>query len=259
MIDDFATLLRNLRMAAGLTRAQLTANLSFGPSELSRWERGIDLPNAAEIAEIGGTLRLSSVERDRLYATAGFPTQNLNPSAPVPAEEVLQQENSSDPAIRDLQVQVDDLHDALESLLAKIERDKSPRTPPSIDELSEVRQLVNDVQATSRDLTAPIELPSNDEMKVRLISASLASSVIERLDEYRTESQKWSSWAGVFIGGAFGLLGNLVTGAKFSQEVWILLSILLFIGGLLTVSSVNKNKKAHEVSLQLHRPSDLRQ
>ena len=242
MSEEFGEILQGLRLASGLTRTQLTASLSFGSSDLSRWERGFGVPDSAQIEEIVTALKLTSAERAKLLAACGVPS--LAPEVLRPVTESSISSSSATEKGRELQVQIADLRDAFEGIVASFDREGRIVTASPQDDVSELRRLISDLQVSARGVRAPVILPSEKELEVRLV---LASS-IERLEEYRAESSKWSSWASLFFGGIAGILVNLVTGGSLSMQTWVVLVIFSLVGSLLASNAIGKNRKAREVA-----------
>ncbi|MBX5491747.1 MAG: helix-turn-helix domain-containing protein [Chloroflexi bacterium] len=71
--DDFGSLLRRLREAAGLSCNELARLVAVDPSYISRLERGErEPPRRLVVERLADALGLSPIERDRLLVSAGY-------------------------------------------------------------------------------------------------------------------------------------------------------------------------------------------
>lgn len=71
-VDDFGTRLRQAREAYGDTQLDLANAIGIDPSQVSRWERGVQEPRATQVFAI--VQRYRQQERLLVHGEAGAPT-----------------------------------------------------------------------------------------------------------------------------------------------------------------------------------------
>lgn len=69
---SFASLLQNLRIARGWTKADLAKRSHFDPSSITRFEQGARAPERETVIQLADAMALPMADRDRLLAAAGF-------------------------------------------------------------------------------------------------------------------------------------------------------------------------------------------
>lgn len=136
----------------------------------------------------------------------------------------------------------------------KLKPDKSEIGQPPVSPIStgveEVEEIIAAPDATTwhespeDELTAPVMLPSQETLAVRLAPINL----IERLEEYQTDENLAYILIGLFIGAIFGIICNWATSAPFQMSrpsiVLILLLIILAIGTGIWLYRIHKRKKS---------------
>ncbi len=70
--NAFGKLLETYRNARGWTKAQLAERAKLDPSAISRLESGQRFPERQTVALLADALALSPLDRERLYAAAGY-------------------------------------------------------------------------------------------------------------------------------------------------------------------------------------------
>lgn len=106
------------------------------------------------------------------------------------------------------------------------------------DELKTSVDILADPEATTweespgREITAPVELPSQEAMTVRLGPVNL----IERLDEYHSDENLAHTLIGLFVGAILGIIADWFI--KIPIQVTPFSVILIVILFLLTVSTI---------------------
>lgn len=94
--NAFGKLLEAYRSARGWTKAQLAERAGLDPSAVSRLESGQRFPERQTVALLADALELSPLDRERLYAAAGYRSEAWDDSLVAELVEVL-----ADPAITD--------------------------------------------------------------------------------------------------------------------------------------------------------------
>ncbi|MER3439371.1 MAG: XRE family transcriptional regulator [Chloroflexota bacterium] len=94
--NAFGKLLEVYRAAKGWTKAQLAERAGLDPSAISRLESGQRVPERQTVALVADALELSPLDRERLYAAAGYRSDAWDDSLVAELVEVL-----ADPAIPD--------------------------------------------------------------------------------------------------------------------------------------------------------------
>ncbi len=94
--NAFGKLLEAYRSTKGWTKAQLAERAGLDPSAISRLESGQRLPERQTVALLADALELSPLNRERLYAAAGYRSEAWDDSLVAELVEVL-----ADPAIPD--------------------------------------------------------------------------------------------------------------------------------------------------------------
>ncbi len=109
-MNQFATLLKNRRLQAGLTQRTLAERLSVSSKTLSRWERGLDEPRVSHRQALAKFIRIPLIDLHKLIDT--------------------NEQRSLDMAdrIRDLESRVDDLVSLVEVLFDHISIDETSLT-----------------------------------------------------------------------------------------------------------------------------------
>ncbi|MEJ7840014.1 MAG: helix-turn-helix transcriptional regulator [Thermomicrobiales bacterium] len=69
---EFPTLLRALRDARGLSKAELAKRTGFDPSTMTRFEQGSRAPDRPTVIQLAQAMVLPLTDSDRLLAAAGF-------------------------------------------------------------------------------------------------------------------------------------------------------------------------------------------
>jgi hypothetical protein len=129
--------------------------------------------------------------------------------------------------------------DAVRKQLSSIQREASVNAALA-DQVQTLANLVEQAQAKSNDLKAPVLLPPMEDMEVRLV----ASHSLERLEEYRSDENKYYLLIGLFGGAVLGILSNWFTNEQFTitrfSTVFVLLLVFLTIACILMASRISK-------------------
>jgi transcriptional regulator with XRE-family HTH domain len=219
----FGKELARLRTTLNLSQADLADYLNYPRSTIVDWEIGKTIPRQDEILNLAKAASLGKNYTNYLLELAGY---NLV-SATVSDHPAISESPAYPESLREIQVQVKDIRDSIKVLSSKLE-EKAVTGHDEIssaisEELQNAMDAVSRLQTTSREITAPVTLPSSDDLTVSLVP----SSVLERLEEYRSEESKWLSGLGIFIGAMLGIFINVATGGSMSAQAWIILAVLL--------------------------------
>lgn len=118
--------------------------------------------------------------------------------------------------------------DDLQSQVAELEGKLGDDAPIGVERISEI---ADSIEQSRRELTAPVTLPSIEDMSIRLVP----SHRLERLEEYRADEGYALLAAGLFGGGLLGLLVSLATAEISSLSAPSIAVLVLLL--LLTVAS----------------------
>lgn len=92
--NAFGKLLETYRTARNWTKAELAERAKLDPSAISRLESGQRFPERQTVALLADALELSPLDRERLYAAAGYRSEAWDDPLVADLVEVL-----ADPAI----------------------------------------------------------------------------------------------------------------------------------------------------------------
>lgn len=111
-----------------------------------------------------------------------------------------------------------------------------------------MKETISNLQESSMKMTAPVVMPEPKDMEVRLV----ASSSLERLEEYRSEENKWYSVFTLFVGAIMGVFVNVVTGGNLTTAAWILVGAFLLMGGFAGWSAFGFQKRAETIRRKIN-------
>jgi transcriptional regulator with XRE-family HTH domain len=246
------------RTNKGLTQEHLGIALGLNRSAIASWEIGTSLPTKEQIFQIGKILKLSDEETNSLLYAASY---ELIPDVPLDTYLLVEspildrtraaEETVSPDAVRELQVQIKDIQGSIEAISEKMLRDPladfDVEALPFVEEIQNARDSLRRLQSTSNQLMAPVSIPSSEDLTVRLVPSTL----LERLEEYRAEENKWSSWLGVFVGAILGVFINLATGGTMTNQAWVVLAILTVVAVLVGRSAWAYRRRANTLRTEL--------
>jgi transcriptional regulator with XRE-family HTH domain len=251
----FGELLRAYRTSWGLSQKEFAARVAYSSDTVSSWERGRQRPSADAIFYIQKALRLGNSETEELFMLAGFRPPEMNGEQALDTQTTIEPPASPaivqpvvDPA-RELSVQFQDLQNSLENLVQRVEQTTSVSSSTSsvTEELLDALDTVRQAQQTAQRITAEVVLPSQEDLQVRLISASS----FERLEEYRNEENKWFSLAGLFVGAILGVLINSVTGGVMTSAAWIFIGLFLVMTVIMAWTAYTFQKRAERLRTRI--------
>lgn len=225
--------------AFGKELAALRTSLNFSQTDLANyfgyprrtivdWEIGKTLPRQNEILQIAKEAGLSKNYTNYLLELAGHKPVSATASDSTASDSSAIPESPAYPeSLREIQIQVKDIRDSIKVLGSKLE-EKAVTGHDEIsltisEELQNAMDAVSRLQTTSLEITAPVTIPSSDDLTVSLVPASF----LERLEEYRSEESKWLSGLGIFAGSILGIFINVATGGSMSAQAWIILAVLM--------------------------------
>jgi hypothetical protein len=247
-----------------VSQDELSEAISVDRTTVSAWEVGGRELTRATLVDIALALKLSKNEAEYLLQLGGHDEMSpeelgrlrqaheASPSAPAPRqgtgtgwtpEAVTAESPSATDVTRRMTAQLHDLQDSLQNAATQVSADESlgPRNATSIrQEVENALLTVLQLRETSRELNARVIPPAPEDMEVRLMS----SESLHRLDEYRSEEQKWLAVACVFIGAGIGIVINLATGAKPTNVGWAMLAMFSLFAVLCSVTAVQYGRRA---------------
>jgi len=233
----FGTILRFLRLGRGVSQEELGQRIGYSRSLIDTWENGESIPSPETIEKIIDVLALSADEARSLQEQAGYsPSQETRPVRSSIFSRAVEAGNSlllvkRDP-VRELDIRFLDIQNAVEDLSTQVEKmwTGEPSDHPSVlaGEIERLKENLAQLQATHQEITAPVTLPSREDMAVTLVS----STSLEHLEEYRSETNRWSSWASLLIGSIIGIAVNVATGGEMKREAWVMVAAFALLAGL---------------------------
>lgn len=132
--------------------------------------------------------------------------------------------------------------DAVRNQIASIQKE-APANAAVAEQVQTLTSLVEQAQAKSKELMAPVLLPPMEDMEVRLV----ASHSLERLEEYRSDENKYYLFIGLFGGAILGILANWFTSAQFTitrfSVIFIALLAILTLACVFMVMGISKRAK----------------
>lgn len=75
------------------------------------------------------------------------------------------------------------------------------------------------------DYYAPVELPTPEQMKVRLVPSHL----LTRLEETRSDENRWSNIAALFIGAALGFISDFAISGQKCSDLSLAAKVVLIV------------------------------
>lgn len=263
--DSFGTFLAHMRTKKGLSQSQLAGCLGYSRKMITRWEVDNEFPSQKVILQVGSVLEASLEEINELLRLAGLRRLKRTSTILLPkAKEVSASIDLKTPskelasqAILEMQVQVTDIQNSVDALSTETDEqvtNVSGRSTTFDEEIRNLRETVNRLKATSHEITAPVALPSSDEMTVRLVPVNL----LERLEEYRFDEAKWAAIQGVFFGAVLSLVVNMATGVNATSSTWGLLGLLFAMACLASWATYSSRQRGNKVRNQLLGSSNSR-
>ena len=240
----FGEYLRKLNAERGYTQKELAERLAYDRSTISKWINGYNQPPRNVVVEMGKILDLQPDELNFLLEAAGYAASLSASEANYirPTSSIETQPADYINVTRQLQVQIQDIKDGLEALSAGIKGESKDESLTLAEEIENLRGTLSDLQSTSQEITAPVRIPSQKDMEVKLV----ATTSLERLEEYRSDENIWFSLFGVCLGAVMAILINLVTGGQSTTETWIILGIIVAVavttGGAAIVNRIRGNR-----------------
>ncbi len=252
----FHELLKKYRYESGFTQVDLAKALDNHQPVISNFERGRSTPTRDEILAITKVLKLNESQTNGLLISAKYPPiqETITSGGGTAVEAAMKLLNyniygqtPANSSYQELNIQIQDLKDSISSLsenFTKSNAANSTKNPPQSETLlAQVQDLqtsISELQATSKEITAPVALPTKQQLEVRLIP----TTSFERLEEYRAEENKWFTWSGVFFGAVIGIFVNLVTGGEATISTWIVAITFLVMVIVTGLSARNYSQRA---------------
>lgn len=254
MAHNFEELLRMHLKSKDKSEIRLAIFLKVSPGEAIGWAKGTGIPTWEQLQYISDYLELSEVDQQELLAAhmvarRRFPIQETLPG-------VITSRNSPDSelsqSITSLQIQISTLEKTLEQLSGRVYADNSGTESGPMQEslasgLEELREQVNGLQQTGERITAQVEIPTREAMKVKLVPATF----IARIEEYSSDSVIWYAVAGAFGGATLGIVVNAATGGTMTPTAWVLITIFVLLMSLFIVLIRRNAERLREAKWQM--------
>ncbi|PAX98978.1 hypothetical protein CKO50_23435 [Pseudoalteromonas sp. HM-SA03] len=237
---NFAEVLKKYRRSSGITQIELAKLLDTHQPIISNFESGRTVPTPQEIERIVEALKLNEAESAQLKGAS------IQQSASEPTPLVNERGISSSDLTKEFNTQILDLRNSINSISDRISTNGGDNGELA-SAISDMQSAIADLQKTSSDITAPVALPSKDELQVRLIS----TTNFDRLEEYRSGENKWFSFGCLFAGMLGGILVNIITGASISPNTWVVGGTFIVGSVLCFLSGYNYSKKATALTNKL--------
>ena len=145
-----------------------------------------------------------------------------------------------DEKLAEVRWQIDDLTKRFE--------DNSPQEQAlQNSSVDDVRTALEELAGVGARLTAPVRIPSQDQMEIKLIP----TWSFDRLEEYRTDENKWYAIASLPFGAVIGILINLITGSEANQATWVALILFAVFGILSLWQALVLSKRAAQTKSEI--------
>jgi hypothetical protein len=134
----------------------------------------------------------------------------------------------------------DALHDTLNELTAGVHTLNAGHVA-SAEQIRKIEDALQAVHVAGARMTAPVVLPAENDIAVRLVPATLLETLAEH---YSDENRQWA-WFGVIAGGLIGMLCGLVlvpTETGVPQSAWVLIAAMV----LMSVYVLRELKRVQE-------------
>jgi transcriptional regulator with XRE-family HTH domain len=254
--ESLGRALADLRIHQALTQNDLGSLLGCTRSAVAAWESGKTPPTREVILQIGELVGINTQDVNFLLSLAGYePLDNeynnfKNAIHPENGQQLIDRALNPE-AVKEIQVQVKDIQASIEALGSRIEHrvtvNEDKEASALFEELHNAKEALKRLRTTSREITAPVALPSSADLTVKLVP----STVLERLEEYRSEESKWLSVSGIFIGSILGIFINVATGGAMSTQAWIILGVLLLMASFSGWTARSYSRRAGSLKKQL--------
>lgn len=252
----FHELMKKYRYESGVTQVDLAKALENHQPVISNFERGRSIPTRDEILAITKVLKLNEIQTNDLLVAAKYePLQEIVISGNVSNEMFISGEGNrinnstqSNTSVRELNIQIQDLKDSISSLSEHVLKNnnggnsakQSPQSETLLSQVQDLQSAIAELQTTSKEITAPVALPTKQQLEVRLIP----TTSFERLEEYREDENKWFTWSGLFLGAVIGILVNLITGGQATISTWIVAATFFIMTIITGFSAWNYSQRA---------------
>ena len=252
----FHELLKKYRYDSGFTQVDLAKALENHQPVISNFERGRALPSRDEVLAISKVLNLDETQTNDLLVAAKYPPIADSISLGTKIENVVIHDlfPPANPSYRELNIQIQDLKDAITNISEHLATNGTTNAAKSslqsenlLTQVQDMQATIAELQATSKDLTAPVALPSRQKLEVKLIPITS----FERIEEYRAEENKWFTWFGVFFGAMLGVFINLITGGQATISTWIVSGTFIVMASITGLSAKNYSQRALKLRNEL--------
>lgn len=131
-------------------------------------------------------------------------------------------------SINSLQSQITELNKSIDIVTAQMPKSDVATSADNIgllntEGLNTIRKQLTELARTGAELTAQVEMPSAEHMKVKLVPATF----IARMEEYGSDNAVWYTIAGALDGAIIGIGVNAATGGTMTPTAWALIFIFV--------------------------------
>ncbi|MBA4319246.1 MAG: hypothetical protein C0412_12665, partial [Flavobacterium sp.] len=225
----FGKTLNDLLSQQGISQIAFASKLGVSRQKVSEWLSGTKMPNMIYSKKIVEVLSIDEKLGNELLSLLDHSSEkNSEVSNVYRPTGILINSNMQNPTtnISDptLQKQFEQTLATIGQISSKLNKIPPSQTFNQTEILAEIQKLKDSLSQNynpARSITAPVILPPTEDMEVRLVS----SNSLQRLEEYRSEENKWFTVMGIFIGAIFGLLINIMMGTKMTTNAWVLFFI----------------------------------
>jgi transcriptional regulator with XRE-family HTH domain len=256
----FGKLLTEFRLIRGISQEDLGSKIKISKSRLMEWEAGSKTPNFDYAQRIVKALSLENEQARYLLSLAGhdhndviFSSGIYHPTGLVINDQATERSRKeNEQTIQKFNEQLAQTQHAIDEISSKLDK-----TPPNqtkekgeiISEIHKLKESLADVRISSQSITAPVILPPPEDMEVRLVS----STSLQRLEEYRSEENKWYAVMGIFLGAVLGIFINVTTGGSMTSVAWILVATFAGFGALTGLTARNYQTRGNEIRARILR------
>lgn len=257
----FGKMLLSLQLSKGISNGELSSKTGASKSTISEWVTGAKTPNRTYAHRIVDALKLDSKQAIELLSLAGhdyseeiIPDNVYRPSGIVidaPGKSISSKIDNVDYKIfREVLARSLESINQIDTKINATPASKNQELRAISSEIRTIRDDLSQMKIPSAHLSAPIILPPPEDMEVRLVS----STSLQRLEEYRSEENKWYSVTGIFMGAILGIAINVATGGIMTNNAWILVGTFVALTILTGITAIRYQNQGNRIRTQILKP-----